>query len=403
MRRPFVSFKSVSRRRARASVNSNVLVPSDVAKLYGIDRLAAQGLRGQGERVGFIEFARPSAQDDEAFWAVQSLDPALNTPVRTVTVGKDASDSTALPETDLDVQYAGALAPAAELTAYLVSDQTSLPGFLGSIYDALYQAASDGVHVLSISLGTTEGFLGQAGPITSALTGRSWRDFARFSRGLDDLIQSNDLVVCAAAGDSGAYGGLSLLQLGPQAIWPAIQPAVLAVGGTQLATPGAVASAEQAWGGQTFLTLLPGFSGANTMAVGSGGGGVSRLLAPPAYQAALHYTGRAIPDIAAFAGPLAIIDQGSALAVWGTSAAAPIAAAAIALLHQSTGEWLTHADVYARARDITAGNNWNDLLVLLLRLGYSQAHVGYDLCTGAGALDLRAWAGPGSAGPATQP
>lgn len=391
MRRPFVSLRSIARQRAQSGGGAGpALVPFDVAALYGIDRLHSLGFHGEGEHIGFVEFTPPNAEDDRQFWSQHSLQPQLNTPARSVSIGGGSADPPALTETDLDLQYAGALAPAASLTAYVVSAAGSLESFLGSMYDALHQAAEDGAQVVSISLGTSESLLASLGRVRSRRAGRSWQGFARYSQAFDQLVRSRELRVFAAAGDSGAYAGSPLQWSPPQPIWPAIQPSVLAVGGTQLATPGDVGSGEQAWGGQTLLPWLPAYNPANTLTTASGGGGVSRLIPPPDYQLGLGFKGRATPDIAAFAGPLTIVDQGRSLSVWGTSASAPIAAASTALVHQACGRWPAHADFYAAARDVTAGNNWNNLLALLLHLRFYRAASGYDLCTGAGVPDVQA-------------
>jgi subtilase family serine protease len=388
LQRSFLSLKWALRRNLRASLPAGTLRPRDLAQLYGFQRLYDQGIYGQGQRIGFVEFAPPAAADDQAFWSRESVAPHLNTPVKLVRVDGAAGDPAALGETDLDLQYAGALAPAAALVAYLISDRGSVEDFLGALYDALVTAVRDGVRIVSISLGTSDNLFGRAGRITSRLTGQSWPDALSFAQAFDGVIRDHGLVVFVAAGDSGAYGGLPFGDPEPQPIWPAIQPAVIAVGGTQLAEPGCVRSGEEAWGGQTFLPELPGYNPANTLPQASGGGGVSRFLAAPADQAALGLPGRATPDIAAFAGPLAIVYRGRPLAVWGTSASAPIAAATTALLATAAGRLPTRTDFYAGAADVTSGNNWNDELLFSLLETYYVAGQGYDLCTGAGTPSL---------------
>jgi kumamolisin len=384
MARTCHSLKSILRRQAAQGLAPGTLQPRDVAGLYGLDALYSEGFHGQGERLGFVEFAKPNDADDAAFWATDSLAPGLNTPVGCTVVDGSPDDPGALGETDLDLQYAGALAPAARLWAYLVSDRGSISSFLGQLYDALYQAAEDGVRIVSVSLGTSDRLFGQATDIRSQLTGQSWPDAVRFASAFDALVQSRGLLVFASSGDSGAYGGLPFLDDRPQPIWPAIQPSVVAVGGTQLTAPGDPTSGEQAWGGQLMDATLPGYSPGNTLPQASGGGGVSSFLAAPGYQSGLGLSGRATPDIAAFAGPLRVVYQGQPTSVWGTSASAPIAAAVCALVHQATGRFPTHADLYGRARDIRSGNNWNSELAGLGLGTFYTAKPGYDLCTGMG-------------------
>lgn len=388
------SLKSLTRRNVRTGRVPGTLVPADLVRRYGLEPLYRQGIYGQGERIGFLELTDPSPADDAAFWQRYSLDPGRNRPVRSVEVGRSAGAPGALGESDLDVQVAGALAPGAQLVAYALDGGASLGSFLGQVYDALAQAGRDQVRIVSCSLGVAENLFSAAGAVTSRVTGERWADPLGFSGALDDLIRSRGLAVFASAGDSGVYGGEPFGDFAPQPIWPAIQPAVVACGGTQLLVPGEVASGEAAWGGQTLDSSLPGYSPANTLPQASGGGGVSSLIAAPAYQSGLGYGARATPDLAAFAGPLVIVHRGQELSVWGTSAAAPITAAIAALFHQATGRFLEHAFFYPRLKDVAQGNNWNSELMLMGLDTFDCAGPGFDLCTGAGTPELSGLIGP---------
>jgi kumamolisin len=383
MTRPFWSCK----RRIRASAGRGVpaLTPQDVAALYGFGDLHSRGIYGQGQRMGFVEFARPSATDDRLFWTRYSIRPDLNRPAQTVEIDLPRSDPGALGETDLDLQYAGALAPGAELIVYLISDTGDASAFMGRLYDALARAAADGCRVVSVSLGTGDAQAMAAGPIQTP-GGVAWSDAAAFARALDDRIAADGLLVCAAAGDSGLYGGLPSGDTAPQAVWPASQGAVVAVGGSQLAAPGDVASGEEAWGGQTRDASAPGYNPANTLPTASGGGGGSAFVPCPPHQSDIGARLRQTPDVAAFAGPLTVVDLGTEVAVWGTSAAAPIMASLCLLCGQAMGRLPTQAELYAAARDVTAGNNMNDTLLAAALTQFAQAGPGYDLCTGAGTV-----------------
>lgn len=381
-----MAFSLKRRGRPLAVAPASVLNPRAVAELYQLGELHGRGIFGQGQRIGFIEFARPSASDDATFWRSHSLNPALNRPVQTVEIDVAPSDPGALGETDLDLQYAGALAPGAELRAYLVSDRGDLPTFLGQVYDALSRAAADGFKIVSISLGAGDRGVGAAGAIRSPATGQAWADVASYCRALDELIARQGLLVFASAGDSGAYGGFGSGDAAVQAVWPASQGAIVAVGGTQLATPGDLASGEQAWGGQTLEPEAPGFNRSNTLPQASGGGGASSFLPAPARQEALGADRRQTPDVAAFSGPLTIVDLGRETAVWGTSASAPITAAVCALVAQSAGRLPTPEQLYAAGSDVAAGNNTNDALMQAGLNVFYEATAGFDLCTGAGVL-----------------
>jgi kumamolisin len=363
---------------------AGVLTPRDLARMYGLEPFYASGICGQGTTIAFLEFAPPSAADDARFWRQHSLAPERNTPVATVSLPGAQPDPGALDETDLDLEYAGALAPGARLVTYLLSDQTDAAGFLGQVYDALAWIAADGVRIVSISLGTGERQFAAAARIEAPAAGRGWRDPLSYAADLDALVDRAGLLVFAAAGDSGAYGGAPFGDPVPQPVWPAVQPSFLAVGGTQLARPGDPWSGEEAWGGQTGDPAAPGYNPANTLGQASGGGGCSRLFPPSPAQAALGLTGRGTPDVAAFAGPLLVTDRGRDIPVWGTSAAAPIAAAMAALATEAHGRLPARSAIVAAARDVVRGNNWNDALMAEGLTTFYAAAPGLDLCTGAG-------------------
>lgn len=384
--------RSFRARRPWTSAAAPALLPADVAQLYGLGGLYSQDVYGQGQSIGFVEFALPQPGDDAAFWSRYSLRPQLNRPAAATVLPRSRSSPSAVDETDLDLQYAGALAPGAALTAYVVDGSAPLDEFLPMIWAALRAAAADGVRTVSISLGAGDAEVASLGPIRDPYSSKTWPDAATFCAELDGWVRAQGMLVFVSAGDSGAYGGYPA-DTRVQACWPASQPGFVAVGGTQLAVPGETASAEQAWGGQTLDSQLPGYSTGNTLSSASGGGGLSAFLPAPAYQARLRLPARAVPDVAAFSGPLLVVDRGARLPVWGTSASAPILAAVAALYAQAAGRQLDHAVLYAAASDVLDGCNWNNTLLQEGLNAYAHAGVGYDLCTGMGLL--RATALPG--------
>jgi kumamolisin len=163
--------------------------------------------------------------------------------------------------------------------------------------------------------------------------------------------------------------------------WPASDPHVVGVGGTQLTTTGA----EIAW--DENATSVPAGRGPN-----AGGGGPSEFFAKPAYQVGVSPDdgARDTPDVAALAGTpgVNVNTFNQVIAVNGTSASSPLWAGVWALVDQANGgagitDGLTklYAVKGAGFNDITMGDNGGpddksgD--------GY-QAGVGYDLATGWG-------------------
>jgi subtilase family serine protease len=366
-----------------APATAPALTPAALAGLYGLNAFYNRGMYGQGEDIAFLEFTLPKPRDDGSFWARYSMEPALNRPASARILPGGQSLAADLGETDLDLQYAGALAPASRLSVYVLDGGATLPEFMCAVRRGLRAVAADGIRIVSVSLGAGDLAVAEVGPVTDSLTGESWQDAAAFAADLDAWIRTQGMLCCVAAGDSGLYSGLPL-DPRPQASWPATQGAVVAVGGTQLALPADAESGEQAWGGQVEDPALPGYSASNTLPQASGGGGPSALVAAPAWQAPLGSAWRVTPDVAAFAGPLLICDRGSEVPVWGTSAAAPILAAIAALYHQASGRLLDAELLYGTARDISSGNNYNSTLLASSLQEFAVAVPGFDACTGAG-------------------
>ena len=176
--------------------------------------------------------------------------------------------------------------------------------------------------------------------------------------------QPGGVTFVAATGDNGAWSGPD---------WPAVMPNVLAVGGSTLSVSGTTYQGETAWSG--------------------GGGGSSKYIARPSYQAGASSSSmRTTPDVSYDANPSTgyyIYSSfnpwgGSAgwLAVGGTSAGTPQWAGLIALADQARAEAgrpsldgaqsglysLPSSDFH----DIVSGSNGN------------SAKVGYDAATGLG-------------------
>jgi kumamolisin len=180
-----------------------------------------------------------------------------------------------------------------------------------------------------------------------------------------------------ASGDTGSDGcrdgsGNKIMSAG----WPASSPNVVGVGGTTVSS----ATAESAWT--------------------DAGGGPSESLDKPAYQTALTPadSSRDEPDVAAIAGGsgVAIVDNGSATAVGGTSAATPIVAGLYAVLLQQKAQagkgftnaleqFYTLAAAHKGFHDITTGTQVGPSGT---GTGGYKAAAGYDMVTGVGTLNL---------------
>jgi hypothetical protein len=193
--------------------------------------------------------------------------------------------------------------------------------------------------------------------------------------------------VFGSAGDSGSTCDGSPF---PGTAWPADSPYVTSVGGTRLVVNHRNQRVnEVVWNDLAWITPANGG--------GAGGGGVAVGYARPPYQRYIHISGnrRATPDLAVHGSMLPgypIIANGQWLLDGGTSAAAPLAAAAFSAISarlQADGQpplgpvnglvyWLERHHPRA-LYDVISGNNRYER-----RVPGHSAHRGYDLATGVG-------------------
>ncbi|MEO6826367.1 MAG: S53 family peptidase [Microbacteriaceae bacterium] len=322
---------------------------------------------GAGQAIAIIELGGGFTQDDlDAYFAgigiagptVTSVgvDGATNQPGE----DPDGADGEVL----LDIEVSGALAPAAEIRVYFAPNTDA--GFVDAVSQAAHATPTPAA--ISISWGQSED---------------GWTAQARTA--LDDAFTDAALLgvsVTAAAGDDGSSDRAA--DHGAHVDFPASSPHALGCGGTRLTanpTTGTV-SAETVWN-----------NGPNQ---GATGGGVSTAFGLPQWQTAAGvpvtagWPGRGVPDVAGNADPQTgyrVRVDGKDTVIGGTSAVAPLWAALVARLVQSTGRrlGLLHPLLYDAIaagtvapgfRDITDGTN-----------GAYAAGPGWDACTGLGVPD----------------
>jgi len=297
-------------------------------------------LTGAGQAVGLFELDGFYAQDVAANFKQAGL-PAV--PVQTVLLdGVSGAPGGGNIEVTLDIMMAAYMAPG--LSKVIVYEGSNWN-------DVLNRMATDN---LASQLSSSWAF--------SPINATTEQIFKQMIAQGQSLFQ--------ASGDSGAYHGWIMP--------PSDDPNVTVVGGTSLTTAGAGGpwQAESTWSGS--------------------GGGVSTTYTIPSYQQGMNMaaikgstTMRNIPDVALTADiqMFLIINNGQAISVGGTSAAAPLWAGFTALANQQSMATAKHplgfmnpllygigkgANYVTDLHDITSGNN-----------GYA-AISGYDLATGWG-------------------
>ncbi|HEY3842884.1 MAG TPA: protease pro-enzyme activation domain-containing protein [Acidimicrobiales bacterium] len=328
---------------------------TQLASIYGLDQLFAQGRTGIGQTIGVVEFEQYSASDIATFESCYGL----GNPVRTVTVdGTPGGPAAGTGESALDIELAAVSAPSASIIVYEapneISDASSLDLFNRMASDDLAQTLSTSWGICEEDLAA--GAAGQEGTI-----------FARMA------VQGQTMV--AASGDAGSEdcydtdGGTELAVDDPGS-----QPDVLSAGGTSL--PSGSVGAQSVWNncGVQDLGICQSSSSS-----GAGGGGLSVNFARPSWQPAPSDAGngschsatgcRVTPDFSGSADPdngvVAYFANGGGWSVFGgTSAVAPAAAGLFADTNQGCAGnvGLVGPALYAHANsstftDITAGSN----------------------------------------------
>ena len=295
-----------------------------------------------------------------------------------------ASPWQAAPEEAADTEVVHALAPDAAIREVLIpSSYTASTGKVSAAVAAAVRLGLAQGSVISLSAGAGEQCFTPA-------------EVAQWNQVLQ-AAQRDRMTVIASLSDYGAATTACPPQTGSAGVkevdLPASDPLTLAVGGTSL-------HASQATGAYISETAWDTSSPAGPAA---GGGGFSRLFSRPAYQDGTVGIGaaRGVPDVAADAGPdtgMAIVISGGGqhdilIGGGGTSVAAPLWAAVIALADQYAGRHLGfvnpalyqigHSTHYHQAfHDVTTGTNTVEPGVQTIT-GY-HATPGWDPATGWG-------------------
>ena len=356
------------------------LTPAQVAGAYGVTALGLAN-QGQGQTIGIIdEFHDPNIlADTNAFSTQYGLQNFNVAGGPTLTIHKDTTfgpvpnapfNSTG-PETSLDVEWAHAMAPKANILLVEVPSGNDLPTIFKELLEGVQYAAANGASVVSLSYGYIETQIGL--PALYSL------DHTYLANGA-----ASNVAVTVSSGDT-SYPG-----------FPSSSPNVLSVGGTQLHVTGSNGyGSEAAWGGVLYD--------------GAGGGGPGAFFKSPAFQVnnGISYGRyRTLPDVALLADPISaasVYDSydangGSAWTAYGgTSLASPLFAGMLSIAQQqrvAAGKPILNSvqinnSLYAAYKspsyltyfhDITGGNNSDSYDGYA---GYSTS-TGYDLATGLG-------------------
>lgn len=382
--------------------------PAQFQKAYNTAPLYKAGLTGKGQTIVIVDsfgyqFIRSElAAFDQAFKLPAPPHFTIIQPVGKVppfNPKKRPKMAGWAQETSLDVEYSHALAPGANilLVETPVAETLGRTGFPQIVKAENFVINHHLGNVISQSFAAPEvGFASKA-----AILGL---------RSSFKNAQANGVSVLAGSGDAGATGAKTIdsqgfaktFFLSRQVNWPATDPLVTAVGGTQLhlSASGAHTSPDTVWN-DTALLKSPAAST----------GGRSAVFGRPVYQdgvSGLTGSARGVPDISMSAAvngsALVYLDAkaggGTAgfFLIGGTSESSPELAGIIALADQAAGHGLglLNPALYAMEAagapgivDVTSGNN----SVTFQQGGATHtvhgfsAKPGYDLATGIGTIN----------------
>ncbi|HTX63672.1 MAG TPA: S53 family peptidase [Acidimicrobiales bacterium] len=373
---------------------------TQVEAAYGLPTLYRQNLDGHGETIVIVDsFGAPDIREDLAvfdraygltapphFTILKYGDVPAYTPTTPTATGWAQ-------ETTLDVEWSHAIAPGANilLVETATAETVGTTGFPTMVNAENYVIDHHLGDVISQSFGTGEATFSAPGTILGL-------------RSAYENAYRSGITVLAAAGDTGVAYSETVTKKHyfsfPDVGWPASDPLVTAVGGTELTLNprGVRVAPDRVWND----TQLFGYPAASS-------GGLSTVFTRPSYQnsvAGVVGSRRGVPDIsmsASVSGAVNIYYSGLASGngwnpIGGTSEASPLFSGIVAIADQLNGHrplGLLNPAIYAMEAahdpgivDVTAGTNsvyYTTAGKTITITGY-PAVPGYNLAAGVGTV-----------------
>jgi pseudomonalisin len=373
------------------SGGSHYLFPADFATIYDLNPVYSAGTTGTGASIAIAARSNIVPGDVTAFRSTAGLGPSQP---EVIFAGFDpglvAGDQE---EATLDVEWSGAVAPSAAVKLVIAASTATTDGIdLAAEYMVDHALAP----VVSVSYGGCEQEMGAT-------------ELA-FYNGLWEQAASQGMSVFVASGDSGAAGcsaGSDSSGSGAAVNGLCASPYATCVGGTELnegSDPSrywsAANGAQQNSATQYIPEVVWNESGLNGGAgLWASGGGASLVSTQPAWQSGMSGATaaagmRAVPDVALSAAAhdgYILFENGSYVAVSGTSAASTAFAGMMALVVGRLGEGQGSANqrLYAlKSAEIDpfhatlAGNNSVPGVA-----GFPANGAPFSLATGLGSVD----------------
>jgi pseudomonalisin len=406
-------FRSASQIRSRTALSvrpqytngsTHYLFPADWATIYNLNPLYQAGTSGSGTSIAIVGRSNINLSDVAQFRSASGL-PANNPTVILVSTnpGLIAGDQD---ESTLDVEWSGAVAPAATVKFVVGASTRTTDGIdLSAQYVVNHVIAP----VMSTSYGTCEADMGSA---EMGFYNSLWQQAA--SEGISSFVSSGD------AGAAGCYSGSSTSASGTGVNGLCSSPYSTCVGGTEFTEgSGTYWASTNGTGYGSALGYMPeevwnesGSRGGSGL--WSSGGGVSFYFTQPAWQKGVSGAGaangmRAVPDVAMSASAhdgYIIVEDNNYYVIAGTSAASPSFAGVMALVVEAKGKigqgnanpalyGLLNASRSPFHTTLSGNNSVPGVT------GFTAAGAPYNLATGLGSVDSTLLAGEWNGGSGT--
>ncbi len=323
--------------RSRASYtagSTHYIFPSDFAAIYDLNPIYDASIAGSGISIAVAARSNIHVSDVATFRSIAGL--AANSPIVILAGANPGLIANDQDEATLDVEWSGAVAPAATVSVVVAASTATSDGIdLAAAYIVNHRSAP----VMSVSYGSCEQEMGSA---ERAFYNDLWEQAA--AEGMSVFVASGD------AGAAGCAAGADRVGSAAAVNGLCSSPYATCVGGTEL-NEGSIAadywSTTNLAGYDSALGYMPEVAWNESASNGGSGlwatgGGVSAVYDQPTWQAnasgGMAANGmRAVPDVALAAANhdgYFMVENGALQIVSGTSVAAPSFAGLIALVVQ---------------------------------------------------------------------
>jgi pseudomonalisin len=366
------------------------LFPADWATIYDLNPLYNAGKTGSGTAIAIVGRSNIHLSDVSTFRSVSGL-PASNPTVilAGANPGIVAGDQD---EATLDVEWSGAVAPAAAVKFVIAASTSATDGVDIAAQYAVNHATAP---VMSTSYGSCEQDMGAT---ELAFYNHLWQQAA--AEGISAFVSSGDSGAAGCDSGSETKGTVAAVN------GLCSSPYATCVGGTEFNEGASAAKYWSAGNSNTYesaLGYIPEKVWNESALDGGAGlwassGGISKIYAQPNWQAQVTSATRgmrAVPDVAMTAAAhdgYIINENGSFYAVGGTSAASPSFAAVMALAVQGNGGkglgnanptlYVLSGAAHNPFHRTPSGNNSVPGVA-----GYTATGAAYNLATGLGSVD----------------